>query len=143
MTEAERRDRLIKWLDHIKREIEELLISEHLFWELQKIVTENDKFRDASGLFTRWIADGFRQSSMMAIRRQVKRNDASISLRGFLEEIKKFPALVSRQHYMGLYASKPQFVVEMGQGDFDNLAGEGAVLLPATLLELQIIELCK
>jgi hypothetical protein len=85
MTEKERRERLIKWLDDIKREVEQLLISEYLFWELQKIATENDNFRDASGLFSRWIADGFRQSSMMAVRRQVKLNDASISLHGFLE----------------------------------------------------------
>jgi hypothetical protein len=59
MTEAERRDRLISWLEEIKRGVEQLKVSEYLFWELQEIVRQNDNFRDASGLFTRWIADGF------------------------------------------------------------------------------------
>ncbi len=72
ITETERRDRLIKWLEDIYREVQQLLVNEHLFWELQKIVKENDNFKDASGLFTRWIADGFKNSSMIAVRRQVK-----------------------------------------------------------------------
>lgn len=143
MTEAERRDRLIKWLEEIKREVEQLMVSEYLFWELQKIVSDNDNFKDASGLFTRWIADGFLQSSMMAIRRQVKRSDESISLRGFLEEIKKFPQLVSREHYMGLYVGRPQFVVEIGEADYDNLAGKSADLLPSAFFDQQIEELSR
>ena len=143
MTEEERRERLIKWLHDIKREVEHLLVSEYLFWELQKIVSENDKFRDASGLFTRWIADGFKQSSMMAVRRQVKLNDASISLRGFLEEIKSFPELVSRQYYMSLYEGQQRNVMHMGERDFDNLAGTDTDRLPAGLLEQQITELSR
>jgi hypothetical protein len=143
MTEAERRDRMIRWLDEIKREVEQILVSEYLFWELQKIVIENDKFRDVSGLFTRWIADGFRQSSMMAVRRQVKINDNSISLRGFLEETKKFPEMVSRQHYISLYAGQESYVVQMGEQDFDNVAGAGADRLPANLLAQQIAELSR
>jgi len=126
MTETARRERLVKWLDEIKREIQQLLVSEYLFWELQKIVTENDEFRDASGLVTRWIADGFKQSSMMAVRRQIKLSDDSISLRGFLEEITRFPELVSRQHHMGLFAGKAKYVEQIGERDFDNVAGAGA-----------------
>ena len=72
MTETELRERLIGWLDEIKRQVEQLKVSEHLFWELQEIVNRNDNFRNASGLFTRWIADGFGQSSIIAVRRQVK-----------------------------------------------------------------------
>ena len=141
ITETERRDRLITWLEDIYREVQQLLVNEHLFWELQKIVKENDNFKDASGLFTRWIADGFKNSLMIAVRRQVKLDKQSISLRGFLEEIKKFPELVSREHYMSLYAGKEKYVVQMGERSFDRVAGVGVNRIPVALVEQQIADL--
>ena len=43
MTEAQRRERLIKWLEQIYRDVQQLLINDHLFWELQEIVRSNDE----------------------------------------------------------------------------------------------------
>jgi len=141
MTDEERRARLIKWLEEIYREVQQQLLNEFLFWELQKIVNENENFRDASGLFTRWVADGFKNSAMVAARRQIKLSKDSISLKGFLEEVKKFPELISRAHYMSLFAGEHKHLVEMGERDFDKVAGVGVDHIPIAFVEKQIAEL--
>jgi hypothetical protein len=141
MTLEQRRNRLIKHLERIAAEVQQLLIGDHLFWELQKIVRENDMFRNASGLFTRWIAEGYAQSAVLGVRRQSKLNRGSISLRGFLEEIKEYPDLVSRQHYMSLYAGKDERLMQMGEEDFDRVAGGGSVCIPIPLVEEHISEI--
>ena len=55
-----------------------------------------------------------------------------------MQEVKKFPELVSRQHYMSLYAGQQELVVKMGARDFDKIAGEGNERLPVALIDQQI-----
>jgi hypothetical protein len=141
MTEEERRARLIKWLEEIYREVQQQRINEFIFWELQKIVNENENFRGASGLFTRWMADGFKNSAVIAARRQIKFDKQAISLRGLLEEVKKFPELISRTHYISLFNGKPKQLVAMGQRDFDLVADAGVDCIRLDLVDQQIAEL--
>jgi hypothetical protein len=98
MTEAERRERVIKWLEQIFADVQRLLINDHIFWKLQEVVSANDEFLKASGLFTQWIAEGYSKSALISLRRQAKRQDESISQKGFLAEVAKYPSLVSRAH---------------------------------------------
>lgn len=141
MTEAERRARLIQWLEVIFKDVQDLLLDDHIFWEFQKIVAANPKFAESPGLFTQWMASAFIQATATGVRRQAKVNDDSISLARFLAEVEKYPNLVSRTHYMGLYAGMEPWHIEIGEHDFDNVAGVGAAALPADIIRRHVADL--
>ena len=141
MTEEERRARLIQWLDVIFKDVQDLLLDNHIFWEFQKLVDANPKFKESPGLFTQWMASSFIQATATGVRRQAKINDDSISLARFQAEIEKYPNLVSRAHYMSLYAGREPRHVKIGERDFDSLAGAGAAHLPIDLIRQHIVDL--
>jgi hypothetical protein len=137
VTEIERRERLIEWLEIVFADVQHLLLNDHVFWEFQKVVGQNDQFLSASGLFTQFVAEAYAQSAAVGVRRHAKIDD-SISAVCLLREVRDYPELVSRAHYIGLYAGKERFHIEIGQHDFDRVAGVGAVHVPATLADQQI-----
>ena len=143
MTEAERRERLIQWLEVILKDVQDLLLDDHIFWEFQRLVEANPKFAESPGLFTQWMASAFIQATATGVRRQAKVSDDSISLARFLAEVEKYPNLVSRAHYMSLYAGKDQWHIEIGEHDFDNIAGASAVEVPKALVRQHIADLKK
>jgi hypothetical protein len=138
VTEDERRNRLIDWLETVYTDVQQLLLNDHLFWEFQRVVDQNDEFLNASGLFTQFIADAYAQSAAVGVRRHAKVDDDSISVVRFLKEVRDYPGIVSRAHYIGLYEGKESWHIEIGQHDFDRVAGEGRSHVPAMLTEQQI-----
>ena len=143
MNETERRARLIQWLEIIFDDVQDLLLDDHIFWELQKVVQENPQFKESSGLFTHWMASAFVQATAVGVRRQAKASDESISLCRFLKEVQKYPRLVSREHYMSFYAGKEAWLVEFGQRDFNRLAGEGSKHIPLAVVDEHLHELAQ
>lgn len=141
MNEEERRHRLIQWLETIFQDVQDLLLDDYIFWELQKVVETNANFKEASGLFTQWMASSFVQATAVGVRRQVKVDADSISMARFLDEVDKYPSLVSRSHYMSLYAGKEAWLLEIGEHDFDTVAGVGATNLPVALVQQHFAEL--
>lgn len=141
MDDAERRTRLVQWLDIIFQDVQDLLLDDHLFWELQSTVRTNPRFAEASGLFTQWIASSFIQATAVGVRRQAKADGDSVSLKRFLCEVRSYPSLVSRDHYMSLYSDVQPWLIEIGQEDFNRLAGQGGRLLPDTLFDEQLGQL--
>jgi hypothetical protein len=140
VTETERRDRLIQWLKVIYGDVQHLMINDHLFWEFQEVVHNNDRFKSASGLFTQFIATSYTQSAAVGVRRQAKLGDDSASAMRFLDELRKYPQLVSRAYNTGLYAGMEDWQIDMGQRDFDNVAGPGSLHVPAALAEKQMAD---
>lgn len=141
MDDAERRTRLVQWLEIIFQDVQDLLLDDHLFWELQSIVRTNPRFAEASGLFTQWIASSFIQATAVGVRRQAKADGDSVSLKRFLCEVRSYPSLVSRDHCMSLYSDVQPWVIEVVQEDFNRLAGQGSHCLPDTLLDGQLRQL--
>jgi AbiU2 len=141
MNESERRARLIEWLEIILKEVQDLLLDDHIFWEFQKLVEANPKFKQSPGLFTQWMASSFIQATATGVRRQAKINDESISLARFLAEVERYPNLVSRAHYMSLHDGKESRHVEIGKHDFDTVAGAGAAHLSTDLIRQHIAKL--
>jgi hypothetical protein len=141
MDETERRDRLIQWLEVIFSDVQDLLLDDHVFWELQDIVRNNPQFAQASGLFTQWMASTFVQAAAVGVRRQAKSDDDSVSLKRFLLEIRKFPSLVSREHYISLFEGEDACLIEAGHREFDSVAGEGGPYVSGVLVEEQLREL--
>jgi len=141
MDEKERRRRLEDWLEVVKSDVQDLLLDEYLFWQLQEVINTNPSFAKASGLFTQWMASSFIQATAVGVRRQAKAGADSVSLKRFLHEVRDYPALVSRDRYMGLYDDSPEWLREIGKQDFDRLANEGSDHLPRALIEEQLAEL--
>ena len=141
MDEGERRARLIRWLEVIYSDAQDLLLDDHIFWELQDIVRNNPKFAEVSGLFTQWTASAFVQAAAVGVRRQAKSDDDSVSLKRFLLEVQRYPSLVSREHYVSLFEGKDASLIEIGQEEFDDVAGEGGLYLSVALVEKHLREL--
>ena len=140
MTEADRRARLINWLEIIYADVQHLLINDHLFWEFQKIVEGNNAFLEASGLFTQFIAAAYTESAAVGVRRQAKSHQDSVSIVRFLKEIRDHPETVSRAHYIGLYEGTEAWRIEIGQRYFDSVAGVLSLHVPPQLAHQQIQE---
>jgi len=141
MEEGERRARLIRWLEVIYSDAQDLLLDDHIFWELQDIVRNNPKFAEVSGLFTQWTASAFVQAAAVGVRRQAKSDDDSVSLKRFLLEVQRYPSLVSREHYVSLFEGTDASLIEIGQEEFDDVAGEGGLYLSVALVEKHLREL--
>jgi hypothetical protein len=140
MTLVQRRERLIEWEKTIYKEVQQILVNEHIFWEFGKVVDDNPEFKSSSNLFTNWIANGYVPSAVIAVRRQLKAKD-SVSARAFLEEVKQFPDIVSRQDYVNLANGKELFLRELLQSDYDKIAGAGMNTIPNVVLQAQIDKL--
>jgi hypothetical protein len=143
MNEEQRRARLIQWLEKIYRDVQDLLIADYLFWELQKIVDDNPRFKDASGLFTEWMASNFINATAVGVRRHAKSGDDSISMKRFLDEVESYPALVSRTHYRTHFVDAAPWLKDAGEHDFDRLAGKGIDQIPVALVQQQKADLAK
>ena len=139
MDTDQRRTRLVEWLETVFSDVQRLLLDQHLFWELQAIIDANPKFADHPGLFNQWMASSFIQAAAVGVRRQAKSDDDSVSMKRFLGEVRKYPSLVSRDYYLAFFDDAPDWQKEeIGQGDFDRIAGEGATELPEGLIDDQI-----
>lgn len=141
MDESARRARLIDWLNVIFHDVQDLLLDDHVFWELQDIVSSNPQFSTASGLFTQWMASAFVQATAVGVRRQAKADGDSVSLKRFLLEVQKYPSLVSREYYVSLFEGKHPDLIEAGQSDFDDIAGKGEPHLPSTIVSTHLCKL--
>lgn len=95
MDTVQRRNRLIGWLEAIRTDVQDLILDQHLFWELQAIIDANPRFAQEPGLFNQWMASSFVQATAVGVRRQAKSGDDSISLKRFLQEVRKYPSLVA------------------------------------------------
>lgn len=138
MDTVQRRNRLIGWLETIRADVQDLLLDQHLFWELQAVIDANPRFAQEPGLFNQWMASSFVQATAVGVRRQAKFGDDSISLRRFLLEVRQCPTLVSREFYLSFFADAAGWLKEIGEHHFDSIAGKDGNELPTALLDQQI-----
>jgi hypothetical protein len=138
MDTVQRRNRLIGWLETIRNDVQDLILDQHVFWELQGIIDANPRFAQEPGLFNQWMASSFVQATAVGVRRQAKSGDDSISLKCFLQEVREYPSLVSREFYLTFFADAADWLKEIGDDHFDSIAGKDGGDLPPALLDDQI-----
>jgi hypothetical protein len=143
MKEGERRVRLVEWLGKIYSDVQDLLVADYVFWEFQKIVDDNPRFKEASGLFTEWMASNFINATAVGVRRHAKGGDDTISMKRFLDEVESYPALVSRAYYRTHFVDAAPWLKESGEHDFDRLAGAGIDQIPVALVQRQKADLAR
>ena len=145
MTIDERRSRVRGWLKVVKTAVQNMHLDDKMFWTVQNIINDDPRQHDRSAGFQRHYANCYAPAAAAGIRRLVKprtpRSDC-ISLLGILEEFKKYPDLLGREHYLGFFHDADQSLVNMnGTGYFDKVAGAGADAVPSAVIDGHIAEM--
>lgn len=135
-----------QWLDRIYDQVEELLVRDYIYNEVQKIIQANSRIQKAS-LFYQWMGSVYAAATSIGIRRQLDPDKRSISLRRLLEEILKKPKVLSRQMFVSSYCSavnEPETLKHMqklANTEFDTFAGQGNTYVDSSLVQGDIDEL--
>ena len=97
-----------KWLkDYIYQEIVELVSFRYIFRKIAKMANDNGAFQQL-GSFHWFIKYTYFDYAAMACRRQLKSNKESISFVRLLEDIIKFPEVMSRERFVNQYPKDMQ-----------------------------------
>jgi hypothetical protein len=142
MTDAERLVRLKSWLEQITRELQQLAVYNHIFWELQKIIRKNKKLLNTPSVFSQFIGVSFQVFAASSVRRQSDASPKVISLRRFLCELKTYPHLLSRDYYKTMFTN-PNIPAEIPDLEYDRLVGKGRSQLDPKKIEKEIKQLGK
>jgi hypothetical protein len=110
----------LNWLRVIHDEVQHLLISQNIFWEVQNIIVTNPRLHQPSAFYS-YLGNTYVSHAVMGVRRQLKADKQSISFVRLLEEIVDSPQILSREYYVGLY--KGSAVEDLADQDFDKFSG--------------------
>lgn len=127
------------WLSTIYTDLQQTFVNRYVFRETMAVVEANLKIQ-IDDTFYGWMRMVYSQSTVMAVRRQVDKRKDVASFARLLEQIKEFPAVVSRERYVALYvgsvvpeyiahrhfdeysgSEQPYISVEMVNGDLEKL----------------------
>lgn len=111
------------WVQVIENDVINLLASQHIFWEVQKIIKANPKIHLASS-FYEWMGPVYAVFQSIGLRRQVDPTKDTISFRRLLEEIARRPDAITRERYIALYED-PVIRRHVEDMAFDKFAGVG------------------
>jgi AbiU2 len=146
MNETERRQRLRQWLNTIYREVQNTMLDNSIFWEVQEMFKNNSRLADTPSIFNQWMASNFIQAAAVSVRRQADKDSRSVSLYRFLKEIQSFPMLLSRDSVIARYAEKntslPTNVCDdHANGDYDRCVGIGKSVPDSDQIQKEIDKL--
>lgn len=102
-TQDEAFQKWTEWIDTIHKDVTDLVIGRHIFWQVQNIIKANPKIQKPSS-FYRWLGMTYTAWGPMGVRRQLD-ND-SVSVKRLLSEMAQKPEVLSRQRYVRAYAAK-------------------------------------
>lgn len=114
----------LKWLKVIHDEIQDLVTSKYIFWEVQNIIKTNRRIHQPS-VFYSYLGNTYVSHAVMGVRRQLKVDNQSISFARLLEEIVDSPQTLSREYYVGLYIGSG--AENLAEEHFDKFSGTSQV----------------
>ena len=103
MTDDEQFTEWDKWLEHVGKYVENLVIGRHVYEEVRALVRENPSLHKPSSFYD-LMTTTFSAWAAMAVRRQIEAN--SVSLARLLSAIEKGPAAISRKRFVSTYVWK-------------------------------------
>jgi hypothetical protein len=114
----------LNWLKVIHDEVQDLVTSKYIFWEVQNIIKTNRRIHQPSAFYS-YLGNTYVSHAVMGVRRQLKVDNQSISFARLLEEILDSPQTLSREYYIDLY--KGSGTENLAEGDFDKFSGTSHV----------------
>ena len=133
-----RLEKWLKWLKVVRGDIQQLLIKQNIFWEVQEIIRTNGELHKPSS-FYRYLGDTYVAYISIGIRRQIKIDKRSISFARLLTELAGTPALLSRKYYVRLYEGS--FVERFADRDFDRFCGSDRTCISPDMVLADLGEL--
>lgn len=123
MSDQVRYQKLDAELERIYREIQSLRINQHIFWEVQTIIRRNPDLHKPSSFYS-WMGNMYAAAMSASVRRLVDRRKDTVSFVRLLEQVKRYPDLLSRVEYRSRCAN-PNLPQGYMDKDYDRLVGEG------------------
>jgi hypothetical protein len=120
-----------RWLEVIKQQVYSAMESRFVYRETVSIILANPTLPKA-GAFQERLQLWYVDSVVMAVRRQAKGDNQSISLARLMQDVHEHSALVSRKYWTGLF--KGYVTEDLADGMFDNIAGVGENHLPRAVV---------
>jgi hypothetical protein len=93
------------WIDAIHKDVTDLVIGRHIFWEVQDIIKANPRIQKPSSFYG-WLGTTYTAWGPMAVRRQLDMDNRSISLRRLLTEMISMTQGLTRERYVSIYSAK-------------------------------------
>ena len=91
------REEAAKWMETIHDDIQDAHIQNDLFWQFQDVVRDNERLANSQSVFLYWVNMLFKDAIVMAVRRQIDRDDRSISLRRLLTKVQADPGIAGNR----------------------------------------------
>lgn len=142
----QRLDKWRRWIVIIIEEVQNLVHFREVFLQTQKIIHDNEALHRPSSFYD-FIKVGWVSYAAMAVRRQIKSKDGSISLAQLMEEIITEPVAVSFAAYEELYKDCPipglaksdfrQFKSPLGEFVDVEMVKADLTLLKSSVLEIE------
>lgn len=131
----EKEQLLNKWLETACKEITQLKVNDHIFWEVQDIIKQSKNLKGRGGSFFQWMGHSYISDVTVRLRRVTDTRSNSRSFLKFLERLKTEPTLLTRERYVSLYGIKLQ---EIAHKDFDTISGKGSTSYSVAAIEKDI-----
>lgn len=116
--------------DFIFLEVTNLSLNHFMFREAVGRLEKSNAYN--KGLFANWIESTYVSDSLVRIRRLSENKKGMKSFYRLLQKLVNDPLYLSRERYISLY--KPE-QAELGQSDFNSIAGFGNDYFPITELK--------
>ena len=130
-------EELKKDLLAIGNEIGHLWQHHDLFWRMIEITNKNERVMKVGGDYLAWLRNSYIEAGSMALRRQLDRDNRSISMINFLREVQKNSASFTRDNFQRKSTFPPgSHFHNAGRWNdaretFDRVFGNGGQLDPA------------
>jgi hypothetical protein len=98
--------KMIQWMKKIENEVNRLIIDQHIYQEVQKIVNANAKIQKPSSYYE-MVSYGYAMATVMGIRRLVDDHKDAISFVTLLDKLGKNQPVFCRKWYVGLWGDPP------------------------------------
>jgi len=115
------------WLPSMGDDLSHLIGKREIFWGLQEVAKENNRFLDPRSFFD-WMCENYVVTASIEIRKFVDADSRSRSLWRMLYEILEYPGIINREQHVAIYTPRPG--QEYGQIAFDNVVGRKCLVLP-------------
>jgi hypothetical protein len=128
----------INWLKIIESEIYDLVVTKDIFWQVQEIIKNNKAIQKPS-IFYDYLGDTYISYTLIGLRRQIKKDNQSISFVRLLDEIAKNSEILSRDFFRSLYSSPIiTKLPDLPDIDFDKYCGSSADHISREMVENDI-----
>ena len=136
-------DKLKKWLRWLKivhDDVQQLLVKQNIFWEVQQIIKNNKELHKSSSFYD-YLGDTYIAYITIGIRRQIKNNNQSVSFSRLLNELIEAPTVLSRKYYTGLY--KGSVIEDIADKDFNRFCNKGESYISKSMVIADLKKLNK